>query len=60
VDDTLLHPYPPGAADGSFTLSCRALMQLSSDILLLHDQLPVRFAPTAAGVVPTVAELRAP
>jgi hypothetical protein len=58
VMDTILYPYPPRAADGSFTLSCRALLQLASNNLLLQDPLVVRFAPTAAEVVPTVVELR--
>jgi len=58
VMDTILYPYPPRAADGSFTLSCRALLQLASNNLLLQDPLLVRFAPTAAEVVPTMVELR--
>ena len=60
VMDTLLYPYPPRAADGSFTLSCRAHLQLASDNLLVQDPLEVRFAPSAADIVPTVVELREP
>jgi hypothetical protein len=58
VNDTLLYPYPPRAADGSFTLSCRVILQLASNNLLVQDPLPVRFATAPAGVVPTVVELR--
>ena len=58
VHDTLLYPYPPRAADGSFTISCQANLQLTSNNLLSVSPLLVRFAPTAAGVVPNVVELR--
>ena len=58
VVDTLLDPYPPREADGSFVISCQAYLQLLPDVLLLNDQLPVRFAATPSSVVPTVVELR--
>jgi hypothetical protein len=58
VSDTLLNPYPPRAADGSFTLSCLAHLELASDNQLFQDPLIVRFAPSAAGLVPTLVELR--
>jgi hypothetical protein len=58
VGDTILDPYPPRAEDGSFTLSCRALLQLAGDDVLVEDPVVVRFSPTEAEVVPTVVELR--
>ncbi len=58
VEDTVLFPIPPRDEDGKFTVSCRAFLQLPNDVLLVHDPLPVQFAPTPGGVVPTVAELR--
>jgi hypothetical protein len=56
--DTMLYPIPPRDEDGRFTINCRAFLQLPNDALLVHDPLPVQFAPTPAAVVPTVAELR--
>ena len=58
VFDTLLYPFPPRAADGSFELSCRASMRLAHDLILVTDPLAVRFAPTRAAIVPTTTELR--
>ena len=60
VEDTLSDPFPPREADGSFTVSCQAHLLLFPDVLLLNDQLPVRFAATPSSVVPTVVELREP
>ena len=58
VHDTVLDPYPPRAADGSFTLSCHALLELASNNLLSVSPLVVPFAPTAVAVVPIMVELR--
>jgi hypothetical protein len=58
VSDTLLYPFPPRAADGSFELSCRASLRLAHDLILVADPLAVRFAPTRAAIVPTTTELR--
>ena len=54
VADTVLYPYPPRAADGSFTLSCRALLQMTSSVVLVEEPVLIRFAVTEAAVVPTV------
>jgi hypothetical protein len=58
VYDTLLHPFPPRHADGSFDLSCQANLQIAHDQILRKDPLVVRFAPTPEAVVPTTMELR--
>ncbi len=58
LDDALVDPHPPSVPGESFTLSCRAHLTLASDNELVVDPLLVRFAPTEAGVVPEVVELR--
>jgi hypothetical protein len=58
VADTLLYPFPPRNADGSFDLSCQANLQVTHDLILRRDPLVVRFAPTLETVVPTTTELR--
>ena len=58
VDDTLLYPFPPRHADGSFDVSCQAHLQVAHDLVIRKDSLMVRFAPTREAVVPTTTELR--
>jgi hypothetical protein len=58
VADTVLYPFPPRNADGSFDLSCQANLQVAHDLILRRDPLLVRFAPTLESVTPTTTELR--
>ena len=58
VDDTLLYPFPPRHADGSFDVSCQANLRVAHDLVIRKDPLVVRFAPTREAVVPTATELR--
>lgn len=58
VEDTTLYPFPPRAADGSFDVNCIVFLELSSTVTLKQEQVPVRFTPAEADIVPTVVELR--
>jgi hypothetical protein len=58
VADTTLYPFPPRAADGSFDLTCRGHLSLSSTVLITKNPLVVNFAPSPEAVVPTQTEWR--
>ena len=58
VEDTVLFPFPPRQPDGSFDVNCIVFLELSSNVMLREEQVPVRFTPAEADIVPTVVELR--
>jgi hypothetical protein len=58
VADTLLYPFPPRAANGSFDLECTGSLSVNSSVLIVHKPLVVNFAPSQAAVVPTETEWR--
>jgi hypothetical protein len=58
VFDTLLYPFPPRAANGSFDLECTGSLSVNSSVLIVKHPLVVNFAPSLAAVVPAESDWR--
>jgi hypothetical protein len=56
VFDTLLYPFPPRAANGSFDLECTGSLSVNSDVFIVKSPLVVTFAQSREAVVPTETE----
>lgn len=56
VFDTLLYPFPPRAADGSFDVECTGSLSVNSSVVIVKNPLVVNFAPSLAAVVPSETE----